>query len=660
MHNFDGMTGMQIDGYRLDMLVSQGGAGAVFKAWDVSANRPIVLNLISKGTGQPSLKKVQEKDTLLLESEAAIRLSSPFVAHVYAMGETDVFYYICSEDVTGMPLAQIFAENKTLEVFTKNIPKGMVVFQQVLLALDAIHCSGMFHRNLDPSQIMITDDKEAVLLFCPLQELVDSSSLTTVKLQFIVSYNSPEQVKGLPIDIRSNIFSLGAILYHVLTGKAPFAGVPGDVVKRLVELDTPSILDFNSEIPQSLDAICRKALMKDQAGRYQAPTEMLKDIQSVLNVIPAVRSDPSDADSTVRLRPVMPVKFQHVLEAELLDQDELSSTIKFEVIVPDVPAVQPSLKGKLSVETGASSEELSPDQKAPNERHSQRETADKSKREAKPATVVSNRPFSRVVKTICFILIVIVVGLIALFLNRKILHGKLRCFLPGAHTEDSLSSDGSGPSIAMSPQSAPNLEQNTVGRIIGLPLIPETGDIQPRQPGTYVAQPEKVASADSGGTSPLTNPEQLPPDIRSVEGTTRIIIGMTPEQVREILGDPWQVKKLSHSIEWEYPTPKGLFEARFRNGTVVYVGFARQKSEMMQGSPLSQGMSEKHGTSGQLDVTTFDLIHNNMTTDQVRQLVGGPDWIEEKANSVSWKYQTTQSNVKVKFRDGRVVDVKRY
>ena len=565
MHNFDGMTGMQIDGYRLDMLVSQGGAGAVFKAWDMSADQPIVLNLISKGTEQPSLQKVQEKDTLLLESEAAIRLSSPFVAHVYAMGETDVFYYVCSEVVTGVPLAQIFAENKTLEAFTKNIPKGMVVFEQVLLALDAIHRSGMFHRNLDPSQIMITDDKEAVLLFCPLQELVDSSNLTTVKLQFTVSYNSPEQVKGLPIDIRSNIFSLGAILHHALTGKAPFAGVPGDVVKKLVELDTPSILDFNSEIPRSLDAICRKALMKDQAGRYQTPSKMLKDIQSVLDVIPAVRSDPSDADSTVRLRPVMPVTFQHVLEAELLDQDELSSTIKFEVIVPDVPAVQPSLKGMLSVETGASSKELSPDQKAPNERHSQRDTADKSKREAKPATVVSNAPFRRVVKTICFVLIVIVVGLIALFLNRKILHGKLRCFLPGAHTEDSLSSDGSGPSIAMSPQSSPNLEQNTVGRIIGLPQSPEKGDIQPRQPssaGTYVTQ----------------SPEQLPPDIRSVEGTARISIGMTPEQVREILGDPWQVKKLSHSIEWEYPTPNGLFEARFRNGTVVYVGFARQKS----------------------------------------------------------------------------------
>jgi hypothetical protein len=81
---------------------------------------------------------------------------------------------------------------------------------------------------------------------------------------------------------------------------------------------------------------------------------------------------------------------------------------------------------------------------------------------------------------------------------------------------------------------------------------------------------------------------------------------------------------------------------------------------MMQGSPLPQGMSEKHGTSGQLDVTTFDRIYNNMTTDQVRQLVGGPDWIEEEANSVSWKYHTTQSNVRVKFRNGRVVDVKRY
>jgi len=387
---------------------------------------------------------------------------------------------------------------------------------------------------------------------------------------------------------------------------------------------------------------------------------MLKDIQSVLDVIPAVRSDPSDADSTVRLRPVMPVTFQNVLEAEQLDQDELSTTIKSEVIVPDILAVQTSLKGKLSVETEASSEELSPNQKAPAERHSKRETADESKRKAKAATVVSNRPFSRVVKTICFVLIVIVVGLITLFLNRKILHGKLRCFLPGVLTEDSLSSDGSGPSIAMSPQSYPNPEQNTVGRIIGLPQSPETVDIQQRQPGNYVTQPEKVAPADSGGTRPLTNPGQLPPDIRSVEDTARISIGMTPEQVREILGDPWQVKKLSHSIEWEYPTPKGLFEARFRNGTVVYVGFARQKSEMMQGSPLPQGMSEKHGTAVQLDVTTFDRINKNMTTDQVRQLVGGPDWIEEEANSVSWRYHTTQSNVRVKFRYGRVVDVKRH
>jgi serine/threonine protein kinase len=664
MHNFDGMTGMQIDGYRLDMLVSQCGTGAVFKAGDMSADLPVVLNLISKGTGRLSLKRVQEKDTLLLESEAAIRLSSPFLARVYAMGETDVFYYACSEVVTGMPLAQVFAENKTLEAFTKNIPKGMVVFEQVLLALDAIHRSGMFHRNLDPSQIMITDDKEAVLLFCPLQALTDSSSLTTVKLQFIVSYNSPEQVKGLPIDIRSNIFSLGAILYHALTGKAPFAGVPGDVVKKLVELDTPSILDFNSEIPQSLDAICRKALMKDQAGRYQTPTEMLKDIKSVLDVIPAVRSDLSDADSTVRLQPAMPVTFQNVLEAELLDQDELSSTIKSEVIAPDVIAVKPSLKSELSVQTGASSEELSPDQIAPAERHSKRETGYESKRKTKPPTVVSKRPFSRVVKTICFVLIIIVVGFLALFLNRNILPGKLLSLLPGTSTDDSLSSNGSGPSIAMSPRSSPNLEQNTVGRIIGLPQSPETGDIQQRQPslaGTYVTQsnPEKVAPADSGGTRPLTNLEQLTSNIRSVEDTVRISIGMTPEQVLEILGDPWQVKKLPRSIEWEYPTPKGLFEARFRNGTVVYVGFARQKSEMMQDSPLPQ-MSEKHGTSRRLDVTTFDLIHNNMTTDQVRQLVGGPDWIEEEANSVSWKYHSTQSNVRVKFVNGRVVDVKRH
>lgn len=721
MPNFNDLTGTQVDGYRLDLLLSQESTGAIFRAWDLAKDCPVVMKLIRKETVDQS-REGTEKESFLQRAQAAMRLSHSCIARIISVGQTSSLYYICIEDIDGRTLAEMLAEEKPLE-----ISEVTHIFEQVLAALDSIHNSGLFHGSLDPSQIKITEEKKVFLIFCPVRALRMPSTLIAVRTRF-VSYNSPEQVLGLPLDIRSDIFSLGAILYHALTGKAPFEGGPTEVGKKLVESDPISMTELNAGIPERFVVVCRKALAKDPARRYRTPAEMLKDLDWAGQTMPVEKSDDRDSIPTVRIFAPSAVKKDTVMEDAPDPSAPSAKVFSEEVTVSVIQAHPPAQKSESSAQS--SPEEPLPQQKAkskapdesptvrvfapatvkpedrtvqgkvhsapsseasleeitspvihtppPNreteslaqskplperpsfqqtaitKRPSEQKNENASIDEREQTAMAMKKPSRKVFAIVALLVFVLGAAGLALFHYGDLLSPNTGSLMQGTPLEKYFSRESSGTSLSSPgrPPSESSLQPLTIEEIVGpqgssatAGKSPPSESSVPKGPSTIqgVLNPPPIPSQQlAPGTSVPVNP------LVSLNDTARIGVGMTSEQVRQILGSPWRVKRLKRSIEWEYRTSRGLFEVRFRSGTVIFVGFFEEGNA----TPAQRG-------DAQNDVRPFDRIGVGMTANQVRSLLGEPDRLEEEGNTASWNYNTPRSQIVIDFKDNRVTTVER-
>ena len=265
--------------YQIDAEIGRGAMGLVYLAHDPKIDRPVAIKTISLFTQE--IEEEQEfRERFFIEARAAGRLSHPGIVTIFDVGEDPATHepYIVMEYVPGQPLNKILAgENRKLP-----LGAALQIAQEVAEALNYAHAQGVVHRDIKPANILITLDGHPKIADFGVAKL--NQGLMTIPGQILGSpaYMAPEQLSGEGTDPRSDLFSLGLILYSMLTGFRPFQGNSAATVSfKVVNKDPLPVTSFDSNLPAALDRLVSRAIAKDPAHRFQTGMEMAKEIQSV-------------------------------------------------------------------------------------------------------------------------------------------------------------------------------------------------------------------------------------------------------------------------------------------------------------------------------------------------------------------------------------------
>jgi serine/threonine-protein kinase len=253
--------------YEIRGELGHGAMGVVYEAFDPGIQRIVALKTI-----KPEQLEGAHANEILArfqrEAQAAGRLNHPNIVSIYDFGEDAGVWYIAMELVNGRELKEYFEANERFA--TADIVR---ILAQILAALGYAHKQGVVHRDIKPSNIFLLKDGTAKVADFGIAHL-ESSDLTQVGTVLgTPAYMSPEQILGLPVDGRSDLFSVGVILYQFLTGERPFQGNATITMRKVLEEDPLPPSRFNVQIPGAMDAVVRRALAKKPEERFQSAEE---------------------------------------------------------------------------------------------------------------------------------------------------------------------------------------------------------------------------------------------------------------------------------------------------------------------------------------------------------------------------------------------------
>jgi len=276
-------SGKVLAHYEIISPLGAGGMGEVYLARDTLLDRLIALKLLPFEISSDA----QRLRRFTQEAKAASALNHPNIAHIYELGEADGGRFIAMEYVEGKPLDQ------KINRCPLRVAEILQIAPQIADALSEAHSKGIIHRDIKASNIVLTNRGQVkvldfglakVLATDPLPNADISTQLKTSPGVVIgtVPYMSPEQALGHDIDRRSDIFSLGIVLYEMATGRLPFSGrTATETLNRITHDQPEAVSRYNYEVPLELERIIRKCLEKDPARRYQATSELVIDLENL-------------------------------------------------------------------------------------------------------------------------------------------------------------------------------------------------------------------------------------------------------------------------------------------------------------------------------------------------------------------------------------------
>ena len=261
--------------YEIISQTGVGGMATVYTARDNVLNRKVAIKVLKDEftTDEEFVKRFNS------EAQAAASLSHPNIVSIYDVGNEDGIYYIVMELVRGKTLKQIITEEGALPwKWSVNIA------MQIASALETAHKNNIVHRDIKPHNIIITEDGVAKVTDFGIAKAVSNSTITAFGTTIgSVHYFSPEQAKGGYTDAKSDIYSLGVVMYEMLTGRVPFDS-DTSVSVALKHMQEPPVppMEINDNIPQAVNDIILKAMEKEPMARYQTATAMIRDLSRAL------------------------------------------------------------------------------------------------------------------------------------------------------------------------------------------------------------------------------------------------------------------------------------------------------------------------------------------------------------------------------------------
>ncbi len=284
----------QIGRYRVESVLGRGAMGVIFKAHDPVIDRKVAIKLV-----RADLLDGEDRTDYIArfqqEAQAAGRCAHPNIVGIYDFALHEGNPYLAMEYIDGVTLNQVAARTSG---FT--IPEVVDLAVQMLDGLGAAHALGVVHRDIKPANVMLTERGRVKVTDFGISRL-DTSHITGAgAVVGTPSYMSPEQCRGEPVDARSDLFSVGVVLYELLTGTKPFAGRSShEVWNRLLNEDPPDSAGLRPDAPPALHAAIRRALAKPLAARFATAAAMAEALAEVGGPRAGALASPVDLDRTV-------------------------------------------------------------------------------------------------------------------------------------------------------------------------------------------------------------------------------------------------------------------------------------------------------------------------------------------------------------------------
>ncbi|MEE6683706.1 Stk1 family PASTA domain-containing Ser/Thr kinase [Limosilactobacillus reuteri] len=310
--------------YRIIRSLGEGGMANVYLAHDMVLDRDVSVKLLRLDLrDDPSTKRRFHREAM-----AATQLNDPHIVGIYDVGEDHGLQYMVMQYVKGTDLKAYIKKHYPIP-----LPQVIDIMEQVLSAVATAHAHGIIHRDLKPQNILIDENKNVKITDFGIAVAVSQDSLTqTNTLMGSVHYLSPEQARGSIATKQSDIYSLGIILFELLTGKVPFEGETAvSIALKHFREEIPSVREQNKEIPQALENVIIKATAKEPAERYSSVNEMAADLKTVL--------DPERANE-----PRLKIQQDDNGETKVLDIKHLKADDYQPKKSTDSPTVDPSTK----------------------------------------------------------------------------------------------------------------------------------------------------------------------------------------------------------------------------------------------------------------------------------------------------------------------------
>ncbi|MBU1690856.1 MAG: protein kinase [Gammaproteobacteria bacterium] len=291
--------------YEILSELGQGAMGVVYKAVDPLIDRTVAIKTINLNLSNDELADFEERFNR--EAKSAGRLNHPNIVTIYDVGRADHVAFMAMEYLEGRELKEIIASGEILQP-----GRAAEIITQVADALAFAHDHGVVHRDIKPANIMVLRNGSVKITDFGIAKMSSGSRTQIGIILGSPKYMSPEQVAGKPVDGRSDIFSLGAVLYELLTGKPAFSGEDStltSIMYRVMNEMPASPSDVNPSLPMAFDYIVARALAKAPENRYQSAREMANDLRNFRNLTATSTSTRkksaaktgNDGDATVRL-----------------------------------------------------------------------------------------------------------------------------------------------------------------------------------------------------------------------------------------------------------------------------------------------------------------------------------------------------------------------